>query len=185
MEQPTDLNLNRIPESPYALVVCEKPSVALRIAEALGTSRFTKITGLQKGSSPSEKINGGIKTAVYLAISQNGQIFVVCSALGHLYGLEDVNGNRSIYPVFDVKWAPIKRKKSSKSQGSATSSEQIINSISSLSQKATSFIHACDYDQEGEVIGFNILEYACNNKYERSLRAKFSTLTDAEIRNSF
>ena len=38
---------------------------------------------------------------------------------------------------------------------------------------------------EGEVIGYNVLEYACNNKYESSLRAKFSTLTDEEIRNSF
>ena len=35
------------------------------------------------------------------------------------------------------------------------------------------------------MIGYNILEYACKNKYERSLRAKYSTLTDQEIRNSF
>ena len=63
--------------------------------------------------------------------------------------------------------------------------KKIIKTISILSQKASSFIHACDYDQEGEVIGYNILEYACNNKYEKSLRAKFSTLTDDEIRHSF
>jgi DNA topoisomerase IA len=49
-----------------------------------------------------------------------------------------------VYPVFDVKWAPIPKKK-------ATRSEQIIKSISLLSQKATKFVHACDYDQEGEV----------------------------------
>ena len=66
-----------------------------------------------------------------------------------------------------------------------STSEEIIKTISLLSQKATSFVHACDYDQEGEVIGYNILQYACNNKYESSLRAKFSTLTDEEIRNSF
>ena len=47
--------------------------------------------------------------------------------------------------------------------------------------KSTRFVHACDYDQEGEVIGYNILRYACGNKYESSLRAKFSTLTDDEI----
>ncbi len=63
--------------------------------------------------------------------------------------------------------------------------EKHIKTISLLSQNATSFIHACDYDQEGEVIGYNILEYACNNQYEKSLRAKFSTLTDDEIRDSF
>src|SRR5919198_4442129 len=66
-----------------------------------------------------------------------------------------------------------------------STSEEIIKTISLLSQKATSFVHACDYDQEGEVIGYNILQYACDNKYESSLRAKFSTLTDEEIRNSF
>ena len=47
------------------------------------------------------------------------------------------------------------------------------------------FIHACDYDQEGEVIGYNILEHACNNKYSISKRAKFSSLTDEEIIQSF
>jgi len=54
-----------------------------------------------------------------------------------------------------------------------------------LPGNATSFIHACDYDQDGEVIGYNILEYACNGKYKKSLRAKFSTLTDDDIRYSF
>jgi DNA topoisomerase I len=103
-----------------------------------------------------------------------------------LYGLVDVGGNRSIYPVFDVKWMPI-LKQSSKTRSSIVSTkiEKIIKTISILSQHATSFIHACDYDQEGEVIGYNILEYACNGKYKKSMRAKFSTLTDDEIRDSF
>ena len=83
-----------------------------------------------------------------------------------------------MYPVFDLKWEPILKKRGTKSL-------QIIKSISLLSQHATKFVHACDYDQEGEVIGYNILQYACNNKYENSFRAKFSTLTDEEIRNSF
>ncbi|HYZ49371.1 MAG TPA: DNA topoisomerase I, partial [Nitrososphaeraceae archaeon] len=92
--------------------------------------------------------------------------------------LVDVNGNRSVYPVFDMKWMPILKR-------TATRSEHIIKTISLLSKRANRFIHACDYDQEGEVIGHNILRYACNNKYENSLRAKFSTLTDEEIRSSF
>jgi DNA topoisomerase-1 len=173
-----------IPERPYALVVCEKPSVALRIAQALGTSSFAKITGLDKDLGPVEKRRSRFQSTAFLAISQNDRTFVVCSALGHLYGLADVNRDRSVYPVFDVKWMPILRS-GRKGRRSAVAYEQIIKSISSLSQKATSHIHACDYDQEGEVIGYNILEYACKNKYDRSLRAKYSTLTDQEIRNSF
>jgi DNA topoisomerase IA len=58
-----------------------------------------------------------------------------------------------VYPVFDVKWAPILKKRS-------TRSEQITKSISLLSQKATKFVYAFDYDQEGKLIGYNILQIA-------------------------
>lgn len=185
MRQTANLNLTWIPESPYALVVCEKPSVAFRIAQALGTSGFTKITGLSKNIDLAKKRRCRFQPTVFLAISQKGQRFVVCSALGHLYGLEDANGNRNAYPVFDVKWMPISTKKNGRGQRSTLASQLIIKSISLLAQRATSYIHACDYDQEGEVIGYNILEYACNNVYERSSRAKYSTLTDQEIIDSF
>ena len=149
------MSLARVDESPYTLVVCEKPDAARRIAHALGNSSLKEIR---------------VQPPVFSITDHNNQQYVVCSAIGHLYGLVDVNRNRSVYPVFDVKWAP-----------TATRSEQIIKSISLLSQKATRYVDACDYDQEGEVIRYNILQYACNNEYENSLRAKFSTLTDEEI----
>jgi len=155
--------MTSIPQSPYTLVVCEKRDAARRIAHALGNSSLKEIRG---------------QPPVFSVTDRNDQRFVMCSAIGHLYGLVDAKRNRSVYPVFDVRWVPILKK-------TATRSEQIVKSISLLSQKATKFVHACDYDQEGEVIGYNILQYACNNKYENSLRAKFSTLTDEEIRNSF
>jgi DNA topoisomerase I len=173
------LSLSRFAETPYTLVVCEKPDAARRIAQALGISSFEKISGLEIG------VRGGIIPPVFCVTSPNSRRFIVCSALGHLYGLVDVKGNRSIYPVFDVKWRPILKKRNGRGPKTSAKSEQIIKAISLLSRKATSFVHACDYDQEGEVIGYNILEYACNKKYENSLRAKFSTLTDEEIRNSF
>lgn len=155
--------MTSIPQSPYTLVVCEKPDAARRIAHALGNSSLKEIRG---------------QPPVFSVTDRNNQQFVVCSAIGHLYGLVDAKRNRSVYPVFDVKWVPIVKK-------TATRSQLLIKTIALLSQKATKFVHACDYDQEGEVIGYNILQYACNNKYENSLRAKFSTLTDEEIRNSF
>ena len=155
--------MTSISQSPYTLVVCEKPDAARRVARALGNSSFKERSGLPP---------------VFYVTDRRNERFVVCSAVGHLYGLVDVNRNRSAYPVFDIKWAPILKK-------TGIRYEQIIKSISLLSQNATKFVHACDYDQEGEVIGYNILQYACNNKYENSLRAKFSTLTDEEIRNSF
>jgi DNA topoisomerase-1 len=172
------LSLTRIAKSHYTLVVCEKPDAARRIAQALGTSGFKEISALKtvgrRGLPP-----------VFSVLGRNNHHFVVCSAMGHLYGLVDFKGNRSTYPVFDVKWMPTLKKRNGKGPKTATRSQQIIKSISLLSQRATKFVHACDYDQEGEVIGYNVLEYACNNKYESSLRAKFSILTDEEIRNSF
>ena len=122
---------------------------------------------------------------MFQATDINGTKFLICSAIGHLYGLVDPGKNRNIYPVFDVKWAPIGRKKGALNTTKATASKQIISTIAKLSLKASRFIHACDYDQEGELIGYNILQYACENRYEKSLRAKFTTLTDEEIRKSF
>jgi DNA topoisomerase-1 len=160
-------DLTGIPQSPYTLVICEKPDAARRIAKAIGTSSFDERRGLS--------------TSVFSIVDRQNQHFVICSAVGHLYRLVDVSSNRSTYPVYDIKWKPISKTKN----GSGSRSVQIIKSISLLSKRATKFVHACDYDLEGEVIGYNILQYACNNKYENSLRAKFSTLTDEEIKNSF
>jgi DNA topoisomerase-1 len=168
-------------EQPYTLVICEKPAAALRIAEALGTANL-KILRLDIQTREKTK---GLQTPVFHATDVNGTKFLICSAIGHLYGLVDRRNNRDIYPVFDVKWVPIVRKKGALDTKKATAAKQIISTIAMLSLKASRFIHACDYDQEGELIGYNILQYACENRYEKSMRAKFSTLTDEEIRKSF
>jgi DNA topoisomerase-1 len=171
-------------QQPYSLVICEKPAAALRVAQALGTAGLRKVSRLEVKDN--KKISERLRTPVFHATNLDGIQFIICSAIGHLYGLTDSNNNRSVYPVFDVKWVPIVRKtRKIRKAISAAISEQIINTIAILSRNASRFIHACDYDQEGELIGYNILEYACKNKYEKSLRAKFSTLTDDEIRNSF
>ena len=102
--------------------------------------------------------------------------YIVCSALGHLYGLTDSTANRSVFPVLDLEWTVVEKN---------ARAARAIKVISDLARKASSFVHACDYDQEGEVIGYSVLEYACGHQYSKSLRAKFSTLTDEEMRISF
>jgi DNA topoisomerase-1 len=143
----------------YTLVVCEKPAAARRIAQALG--------------EPTESRAGGISI---FEVKNSRRHYKICTALGHLYGLTDVTKNRSVYPVFDLEWAPLAKN---------PQVIRAINVISKLAKDAASFVHACDYDQEGEVIGHSILQYACGDKYAEALRAKFSTLTDEEIRDSF
>ncbi|AFU56965.1 DNA topoisomerase IA [Candidatus Nitrososphaera gargensis Ga9.2] len=143
----------------YTLVVCEKPDAARRIAQALGDPKESKPAGIS-----------------VFDVANSDCHYKVCSALGHLYGLADSTKNRSVYPVLDLEWAPVDKN---------PRAARAIKVISELSKNASAFVHACDYDQEGEVIGHNILQYACGGKYEKALRAKFSTLTDEEIRESF
>jgi DNA topoisomerase I len=147
--------MNRV----YTLVVCEKPDAARRIAHALGSAKETKPLGLS-----------------VFDVTRDGSRYVITSAIGHLYGISDVTASRSVYPVLDLEWAPLPKN---------ARAARAIKVISELAQKASSFVHACDYDQEGEVIGHSILEYACGGAYEKSRRAKFSTLTDEEIQESF
>ncbi|HYX72391.1 MAG TPA: DNA topoisomerase I [Nitrososphaera sp.] len=143
----------------YTLVVCEKPAAAKRIAQALGKPTESRASGV-----PIFEVKNG----------QNH--YKMCTALGHLYGLADVTRSRSVYPVLDLEWTPV----TENSRG-----VRAINIISKLAEEASSFVHACDYDLEGEVIGHSILQYTCGDKYAEALRAKFSTLTEEEIRNSF
>jgi DNA topoisomerase-1 len=143
----------------YTLVVCEKPDAARRIAQALGDPKETRPSGIS-----------------VFDVTNGGRHYKICTALGHLYGLSDVTKNRGVYPVFDLEWAPVAKN---------PRAARAIKIISELSNDASAFVHACDYDQEGEVIGHSILQYACGNKYEKAQRAKFSTLTDDEIRESF
>jgi DNA topoisomerase-1 len=142
----------------YTLVVCEKPDAARRIAQALGNAKETR--------------TGGVSV---FDVEFSGKKYKICSASGHLYGLVDRTKNRSVYPVLDLEWAPIEKGRTAR----------LIWTIASLAKNADSYVHACDYDQEGEVIGHSILQYACGNKYAKAMRAKFSTLTDDEVREAF
>jgi DNA topoisomerase-1 len=152
----------------YKLVICEKPNAAKRVASILGDESIRTIT--TKSRIP-----------IFDITSKNKEHYVICSALGHLYNLVPVKKNRKIYPVFDLEWSP----RHSKNSRDKVRVNQIVSEISEFSKRAAGYIHACDYDIEGELIGYNILELACKNKYEKSKRAKFSTLTDSDIRNSF
>ncbi|HEY6534671.1 MAG TPA: DNA topoisomerase I [Candidatus Nitrosocosmicus sp.] len=158
----------------YTIIVCEKPSAAKRIADAL-TNSLNQNKNEIKSSS------------FFSVIDTKGHKYIVSFALGHLYGLSDSLSNSKKYPILDPHWIPLSQKKTydSKFKSLSFKIDKIIKELSNLSKNASGFINACDYDQEGEVIAYNILEIACQNKYIKSKRAKFSSLTNEEIRNSF
>ena len=145
----------------YTLVVCEKPDAARRVSDALSDGKATSAT------------TGGVTTFRFRVRDED---FVVCAAQGHLYAVSDPLAERSVYPTFDVEWYgnDLVEKRSA---GTA----RRIQAIRDLAKGAERFVNACDYDVEGETIGFNILRYACGGKETGALRAKFSTLTKEDL----
>ena len=151
--------------SGYALVICEKPDAARRVAEALSG-----------GGAQASTADG---VTVFKFTSQ-GEDFVVCSAQGHVYAISDPFEERAVYPVFDVEWYP-----SNLVEEKNASAARRISAIRKLAGGAARFVNACDFDTEGETIGFNVLRYACGGKERDALRARFSTLTKDDVMAAF
>ncbi len=149
----------------YTLIICEKPDAARRVAEALsrGTARIEQVEG----------------TTVF-RLNRRGEELVVCSAQGHVYGVSDPTEERSVYPVFDVEWYS-----SDLVDEDSVGAARRISAVRKLAAGASKFVNACDFDVEGETIGFNLLRYACGGKEGTALRAKFSTLTEEDLVRAF
>lgn len=141
------------------LIISEKPSAAQKIAEALADGK------------PVRKKS---KNSSYYELKHGKNKIIVTSAVGHLYGLVEAKKKGWTYPVFEIKW-----------QASNISSKELsyvkdyIDTIANLSKKADQITIACDYDVEGEVIGLNVVRFACNKKDAN--RMKFSTLTKPDL----
>ncbi len=141
------------------LIITEKPQAALKIASALG-----------KPKKYSEE------NVAYYEIERNGEKIVVASAVGHLFGLTYKAGQKG-WPIFELEWTPSYEKKS------AAFTKRYYEVLKKLCRKAKSFIIATDFDNEGEVIGWNVLRFICKQKDAK--RMKFSTLTSEELEKSY
>ncbi len=141
------------------LIICEKPSAAKKLAEALADTR------------PSKKAN---KKIPYYELTHKKNKIIVGCAVGHLYGLVEEKKAGWTYPTFNIRWdATHKNNKELKYVG------DYIRTLTKLSKEAKTFTVACDYDVEGEVIGWNIIRFTCGEKDAN--RMKFSTLTKEDL----
>jgi len=143
----------------YELIICEKPNASKRIAEALADGK---------------PIKENIKGVPYYKITHGKKDIIVACAVGHLYGLAEKEKKTWTFPIFDIKWKPAYEV----NKGSEFS-KKYLNVIKKLAKDADSFTIATDYDVEGEVIGLNIIRYACKQK--DAYRMKFSTLTKPDL----
>ena len=147
----------------YELIIAEKPSAAKKIAEALSTSKII-INNIQ-----------GVKDYI---IDHNGKDIIIANAVGHLYSLMQINGTKNEYPVFNIEWAP-----SSDVNKSSSFTKKYLSRLKKLAKNAKTFTIATDYDVEGEVIGWNIIRFACKQKDAN--RMKFSTTTKNDLLKSY
>ncbi len=138
------------------LIIAEKPSVALRIATALGNGRFER------------KMNKNIN---YYEINEINKKIYVVAAVGHLF---TIIGKHKNFPILDVKWSPAYYIKSREY------TKNYLDVIVDIAKKCSMFINACDFDIEGTVIGTNIIKLI-NENLNNSKRMKFSTTTDEDI----
>lgn len=141
------------------LVLAEKPKAARKIAEAL-SPRFE----IQK-----------FNNIPYYVIKRNDSTIIVASAVGHLYTLHT---NSPGYPVFEYIWIPAYKVDPDKKY-----IKSYYDLLVSLFKTCNYYINACDYDIEGSVIGFLLIKHLGDES--RSYRAKFSSLTPQELRESF
>ena len=75
------------------LIICEKPSAAKKIAEALA-----------EGSPSKKNVNG----VPYYELTHSGKKIIVGCAVGHLYTLDE---KEKKYPAFDIEWVESHTKK--------------------------------------------------------------------------
>ncbi len=148
------------------LIVAEKPSVALRIAMALGN-------GKQEQRHTGEKVS-------YFEIKQGKDTLYIAAAVGHLYTIAQTDKTRG-YPVLEVGWA------ASHSVSSFSEyTKKYLDALTSISKNCEKFINACDYDIEGTVIGTNIIRFLNKGHLDdRARRMKFSTTTTADLQEAY
>jgi len=142
------------------LIIAEKPNVAKKIAYALAEGK---------------PIRKSMNKVPYYELMRDGKKVIVAPAVGHLYTLAPkikVYG----YPIFDIEWVPVYSAEKGKSYV-----RDYVKTLAALAKQADEFIVACDYDTEGEVIGYTALKYACGVDPSKAKRMKFSALTRKDL----
>ncbi len=147
----------RIPPN-YIAIVAEKPRAGEKIARALG--------------SPLKCSHNDIP---FWVLNVDGGSVIVVPSAGHMFGL--YTSSRG-FPVFTYTWKPLWEV-----EASSRHLRKFYDLLSMILPKASMYVSACDYDIEGSLICYMIIERL--GDISRARRMKFSTLTPQEIRESY
>ncbi|MCD6476756.1 MAG: DNA topoisomerase I [Candidatus Aenigmarchaeota archaeon] len=145
------------------IIIAEKPDAAKHIANALADKKPEKLQS-----------EHGVD---YYSFTRNNKRYFVVAAVGHLFGLKQV-GKGWDYPNFNLEWLP-----AFKIRATSAFSKKYYDTLMELKKKGNKYIIACDYDNEGSLIGYNILRFIFGT--EKAGRMKFSTLAKPDLIKSF
>ncbi|MGC9209887.1 MAG: DNA topoisomerase I [Acidilobus sp.] len=139
-------------------MIAEKPKAAAKIASALGKPSVCRLHGVP----------------VFQVFSNGLQIVIVSSA-GHMFGpTTSVEG----LPVTELRWEPLWE-----FEPRSRHLKAYYDVLAKILPYATEYISACDYDIEGSTICYKIIQ--AFGRLDRAKRAKFSSLTEGELRKAF
>jgi len=144
----------------YIAIVAEKPKAAEKIARAIARGRPVKC-----------RLNG---VPYWVLDSPRGRVVVAPSA-GHLFG---PYSPRRGFPVYEFEWRPLWE-----FERGARFLKKFYDMLARVLPGARIYVNACDYDVEGSVIGYTIIE--AFGDVRRAYRMKFSSLAPAELRRAF
>ncbi len=147
------------------IIIAEKPDAAGHIAKALAEK------DLKKRKSKYE--------VEYWEFKRNNKKYLVVAAVGHLFTLKQKTKGWH-YPVSikEIDWMP-----SFKAMKKSAFSEKYFKTVTDVVKNGSKYIIACDYDNEGSLIGYNVLRFIC--KENDAKRMFFSTLTKPDLIKSY
>src|SRR5215831_1170237 len=118
------------------LVVCEKPSAAAKVAQAIDEEGIPRKLSVQ-----------GVP---YFVCGTKQGTVTVCSAVGHLYSVAcKGRASSQLFPAWDNTW-----KATAELRKGGNGRSRWIRAIKTLARGSDHFVNACDYDVEGSLIGF-------------------------------
>jgi len=147
------------------IIIAEKPDAAEHIAKALAEKN------LKKRKSKYD--------VVYWEFKRHNKKYIIVTAVGHLFTLKQkTKGWHYPVSVKEIDWMP-----SFKAIKKSAFSEKYFKTVTDVVKDGSKYIIACDYDNEGSLIGYNVLRFIC--KKNDAKRMFFSTLTKPDLIKSY
>jgi DNA topoisomerase-1 len=135
----------------------------------------SQIANILSGGKTDRKLVEGVPVYVF---HKNGKEWQIMGLSGHIMGYDfphELNDWKSVDPSKLLDITPVKN----------ITKKTLADAVIYLAKNADEIILACDFDREGENIGFEAKELASRVSHAPVKRARFSSLSASEITRAF